>query len=86
MTTRPIPLDGIAPELRASNTGVDLSKFQAFDLQDPELGAGTKAVLRMVYWGFGVVVWILGVFVGVIAALVVALGGICGGKTGGREG
>lgn len=79
-----LPAQGIAPELRQDTTGVDLSRFQAYDLSDPELGSGTRALLRVLYWFFGVLVWLLGVAVGVIAAATVALGGCLGGK--GREG
>ena len=86
MTAPPIAPSGIAPELRGSNTGVDLSKFQAFDLKDPDLGSGTKAALRILYWAFSVIVWILGVITGVLAAGVVALGSCLGGGNGSREG
>ncbi|MCJ1250968.1 hypothetical protein MMC30_008198 [Trapelia coarctata] len=63
---------GIAPELRTE--GVDLSRFQSYDLNDKSLPAPTRAVLRVVYWFFGVLVWLLGVCVGVIAAGVVGAG------------
>ncbi|MCJ1396936.1 hypothetical protein MMC11_000128 [Xylographa trunciseda] len=63
----------IAPELHKS-TGVDLSRFQSYDLDDPKLNAGTRAVLRLLYWAFGVVVWLLGVGLGILAATVVAVG------------
>ena len=86
MTTPPIAPGGIAPELRGSNTGVDLSKFQAFDLKDPDLGGGTKAALRILYWAFSVIVWILGVIIGVLAAGIVAFGSCLGGGSGSREG
>jgi hypothetical protein len=82
----PIPVTGVAPELRGSNTGVDLSRFQAFDLEDPELSRGTKVMLRLLYWAFGVLVWVLGVGVGCLAAMIVALGGCFGGGKGSREG
>ena len=81
-----IPTSGVAPELRGSNTGVDLSRFQAFDLDDPELSGGTKIALRFIYWAFGVVVWVLGVFIGCLAALVVSAGGCVGGKGLGTDG
>lgn len=76
----PIPPSGVAPELRGSHTGLDLSRFQAFDLEDPELSHGTKATLRVIYWAFGVLVWILGVGVGCLAAAVVAIGSFFGGR------
>ena len=57
---------------------MDLSHFQSYDLEDPRLGAGTKAALRVVYWVFGVLVWVLGVVVGVVAAGVVAVGRLGG--------
>ena len=82
----PIPASGVAPELRASTTGVDLSRFQAFDLEDPTLSPGTRAVLRVVYWLFGVLVWILGTVFGVIAAVVVSVGSCAGGRGLGRDG
>ena len=82
----PIPPSGIAPELRASTTGVDLSRFQAFDLEDPALSPGTRAVLRVIYWLFGVLVWVLGTVVGVLAAAVVSAGSCLGGRGLGREG
>jgi len=63
---------GIAPELRTE--GVDISRFQTYDLNDKSLPAPTRAVLRVVYWFFGVLVWLLGVCVGVIAAGVVGVG------------
>ncbi|MCJ1392688.1 hypothetical protein MMC18_005559 [Xylographa bjoerkii] len=63
----------IAPELHKS-TGVDLSRFQSYDLEDPKLNAGTRAVLRVLYWAFGVLVWVLGVGLGILAAGVVAVG------------
>ncbi|MCJ1292584.1 hypothetical protein MMC34_004135 [Xylographa carneopallida] len=63
----------VAPELHKS-TGVDLSRFQSYDLEDPKLSAATKAVLRVLYWAFGVLVWLLGVGVGILAAGVVAVG------------
>ncbi|MCJ1414477.1 hypothetical protein MMC32_000803 [Xylographa parallela] len=63
----------VAPELHKS-TGVDLSRFQSYDLEDPKLNAGTKAVLRVLYWAFGVLVWVLGVGLGITAAGVVAVG------------
>lgn len=75
-----IPPSGVAPELRKETTGVDLSRFQAFDLEDPELSKGTRGVLRVVYWFFSVLVWVLGVGVGCVAAFVVAIGGCLGGK------
>lgn len=81
-----LPAEGVAPELRKETTGVDLSRFQGYDLSDPELGGGTKAVLRVIYWAFSVLVWLLGVGVGVLAAGVVALGGCVGGKKGSKEG
>lgn len=84
--SKPIPPSGVAPELRGSNTGVDLSRFQSFDLDDPDLGGGTKFALRVIYWAFGVVVWVIGVFVGCLAAGIVALGGCAGGKGLSREG
>lgn len=43
-------------------------------------------MLRLVYWAFSVMVWVLGVFVGVLAAGVVAAGGCLGGGKGSREG
>ncbi|MCJ1282589.1 hypothetical protein MMC26_001914 [Xylographa opegraphella] len=63
----------VAPELHRS-TGVDLSRFQSYDLEDPKLNAGTRAVLRVLYWAFGVLVWLLGVGLGILAAAVVAVG------------
>lgn len=71
---------GTAPELNARVTGLDLSRFQAYDLADPRLGAGTRAGLRVLYWAFGVQVWVLGVVIGVLAEAVVLVGGACGGK------
>ena len=79
-----LPPQGVAPELRKEVTGVDLSRFQSFDLSDPELGVGTRAMLRVLYWSFGVMVWILGVGVGVIAASIVAIGSCMGGSKSGR--
>ncbi|MCJ1476025.1 hypothetical protein MMC13_004689 [Lambiella insularis] len=64
----------IAPELHHS-TGVDLSRFQAYDLHDPELSTATRGALRVLYWLFGCMVWMLGVCVGVLAAGIVAVGG-----------
>ena len=81
-----IPITGVAPELRGSNTGVDLSRFQAFDLEDPTLSGTTKVLLRVLYWGFGVLVWILGVGVGCIAAAIVAVGSCLGGRGLGSDG
>ncbi|MCJ1318458.1 hypothetical protein MMC15_003786 [Xylographa vitiligo] len=63
----------VAPELHKS-TGVDLSRFQSYDLDDPKLSTGTKAVLRVLYWAFGVLVWVLGVGLGILTAGVVAVG------------
>ena len=84
--SKPIPPSGIAPELRASTTGVDLSRFQAFDLEDPNLGPGVRTALRVIYWLFGVLVWILGTVFSVLAATVVSVGGCMGGKGLGKAG
>jgi len=78
--SQPVSLQGTAPELRGDRTGLDLSRFQAYDLEDPRLGAGTRAMLRVVYWLFGCLVWILGVGVGCLAELIVVLGNGCGGR------
>ena len=73
---------GTAPELNPRVTGLDLSRFQAYDLADPRLGYATKGVLRVLYWTLGVLVWVMGVSVGVLAELVDVIG-TCRGRKGG---
>ncbi|MCJ1410245.1 hypothetical protein MMC19_004330 [Ptychographa xylographoides] len=65
---------GTAVELQTN--GVDLSKFQSYDLDDERLPAVTRGVLRIIYWLFGCLVWVLGVVVGVLAATVVGVGSL----------
>jgi hypothetical protein len=64
---------GVAPELQTN--GVNLTRFQNYDLEDKSLPFGVRACLRVLYWFFGVLVWIMGVLVGVVAAVVVGVGG-----------
>ena len=46
------------------------------DADDESLPAPTRAVLRTIYWGFEVLIWMLGLFVNLIAAGVVGAGKI----------
>ena len=50
--------------------------FRPVNVDDPGLPAGTRAVLKLLYWVFGALVWGMGVFVGLVAAAVVGLGGV----------
>lgn len=61
--------------LRATS-GVDLSQFQSYDVDDPNLPRGTRMVLKALYWAFGCLVWVLGVGVGILAAGCVAVGSL----------
>lgn len=44
------------------------------DAEDKNLPAATRAVLRTLYWGFEVLIWVLGFFVNLMAAGVVGTG------------
>ncbi|MCJ1237766.1 hypothetical protein MMC14_005753 [Varicellaria rhodocarpa] len=57
---------------------IDLSSFQPFAANDEALPKGTRAVLKVLYWGFGALVWMMGLCVGMVAAGVVGLGGLVG--------
>lgn len=48
--------------------------LQIFDPKDESLPRTTRAVLKLLYWAFSVVVWALGVAVQIMAAAVVGLG------------
>ena len=45
-----------------------------FDVDDPGLPKGTRAVLKFLYWIFGLVYWVLGAMVQILVAVVVGLG------------
>ncbi|MCJ1228062.1 hypothetical protein MMC12_004722 [Toensbergia leucococca] len=85
----PTPAPG-SPSLSTSSTTLSKSTlkktgksnagyFQPFEFEEEagggaELPKGTKALLRLLYWAFGVVVWVLGVGVGLLAKAVVFVG------------
>ena len=46
----------------------------AFAADDARLPAATRAALRVLYWAFAGLVWVLGVGVNVVAAGVVGVG------------
>ncbi|KAL9031589.1 MAG: hypothetical protein Q9196_000391 [Gyalolechia fulgens] len=49
-------------------------KFQIIDPADERLPRTTRAVLKVLYWGFECLIWALGVLVNVLAMMVVGLG------------
>ncbi|KAL8716367.1 MAG: hypothetical protein Q9220_000274 [cf. Caloplaca sp. 1 TL-2023] len=50
------------------------SRFQIIDPADERLPRTTRAVLRILYWGFECLIWGLGVLVNMLAMMVVGLG------------
>ncbi|KAI4139744.1 MAG: hypothetical protein L6R39_006141, partial [Caloplaca ligustica] len=48
--------------------------FQIIDPADEKLPRTTRAVLKVLYWGFECLFWALGMLVNVLAMLVVGLG------------
>ena len=54
--------------------------FQTFETEDEiKLPAATRGVLKALYWGYGVLVWVLGVGFRMCVKVVVGLGR-CGGR------
>ena len=59
-----------------SKKTIDLTSFQPFNPDDENLAAGTRAGLKVLYWGFATLVWALGLLVGIFAAGIVGCGAL----------
>ena len=59
-----------------SKKTIDLTSFQPFNPDDENLAAGTRAALKVLYWGFATLVWALGLLVGILAAGIVGCGAL----------
>lgn len=62
------------PSMTAKLPHPPTSTFQIIDPADERLPRPTRAVLRILYWGFECLFWALGVLVNLLAMLVVGLG------------
>ena len=63
-----------AVQASRSDSESDWGYRPMIDVEDESLPAATRAVLKTVYWGFEVLIWLLGLFVNLLAAGVVGAG------------
>lgn len=72
--TNPSTVKGKSGKLKIPNLPMPTSTFETLDPTDEKLPRTTRAVLKLLSWAFGLLVWALGVGFRVLAAVVVGLG------------